>query len=197
MSRSFTRQVFDWLRQVRDDDRLTYADFVIAFTIADHINRETGDAWPALQTIADLCKTTKNTVIASTRRMAKCGHLEIEPGRAGRGHSTRYRLTEKVQSLHLLADQEKVQLAPEKVQLANVKGAMVTPEPLYRTAKENRSARSARNLEFVTPSGAQSSAVHVTATNAPLKNGAIAVTMNSTDPFAKLNANLADDEIPW
>ncbi|WP_316159811.1 hypothetical protein [Bradyrhizobium sp. SZCCHNRI20481] len=71
-----------------------------------------------------------------------------------------------------------------------------------------RSAPPARASEFVTPSGdsqlvARSSRITSCGTlaeSAPVgasaKNNQ-SITLNSTDPFAKLNARLADDEIPW
>jgi hypothetical protein len=125
-SRQHTRDLHEWLREVCRDPGLECADFRIAYVIADHINRKSGEAWPALQTIAAEAALAKNTVIAGIRRLTHAGHLGLVPGRAGSGHSHHYRLLKKVQPVDLLPKQE-------KVQPTNGKGAASAPEPLIPT----------------------------------------------------------------
>ena len=99
------RDLFAWWKQVNRDPDLEKSDFKIAFVIGDHINRDKGEAWPALETIAEECAVTKATVIAAVRRLTDAGYLAVDPGRAGRGHSSRYRrVLKKVQPLNLLPE---------------------------------------------------------------------------------------------
>src|SRR5437016_2114755 len=47
MADDFTRRQFLWLDQVADDPAVTAAGFLLAYRIAKHINRGTGEAWPS------------------------------------------------------------------------------------------------------------------------------------------------------
>jgi DNA-binding MarR family transcriptional regulator len=93
------REYFSWLRQVRDDHTLPDGAFNVAFTIGEHINRETGSAWPSTTRIAELVGRDQSTVLRSVRRLEKAGHIAIEPGKQGRGHAHRYRLVLKAPSV--------------------------------------------------------------------------------------------------
>ena len=92
---TFTRDLFAWLDQVIRDPSLPAAAFKVAYAIAQHINRGTGEAWPSTITIAKMIAMSKGSVVAMNRHLEKEGHLQIENGCQGRGHSHRYRLTIK------------------------------------------------------------------------------------------------------
>ncbi len=97
-AKQHTRDLFKWLDQVALDSSLRPSAFKAAYVIAEHVNRETGEAWPSSTTIAARCGLSQPTVVELVRSLEAAGHLEIEPGRAGRGHSHRYRLITKYRS---------------------------------------------------------------------------------------------------
>ena len=86
------RNLHTWLRQVARDGSLPPSAFKVAYIIGDHINRESGDAWPSTARIAEGCALAQSTVVELVRRLQAAGHLAIEPGRAGRGKSHHYRM---------------------------------------------------------------------------------------------------------
>ena len=91
--RNRTGKLFDWLNRVKADAELSPVAFMVAFEIGQHFNsRHGGAAWPGLETIARSIGVGKTTVIRTVRQLRERGHLTVEPGRAGRGHSNRYRM---------------------------------------------------------------------------------------------------------
>src|SRR5437899_9544252 len=96
-AREFTGDIFRWLDQVAIDPDLPPSAFKIAYVIAEHVNRQSGVAWPSSRTIAKACALSQPTVIELVPKLVTNGHLALEPGRAGRGHSHRYRLILKDQ----------------------------------------------------------------------------------------------------
>ena len=94
-AREFTGDIFRWLDQVAIDPDLPPSAFKIAYVIAEHVNRQSGEAWPSSRTIAKACALSQPTVIELVPKLVANGHLALEPGRAGRGHSHRYRLIPK------------------------------------------------------------------------------------------------------
>ncbi|WBT05041.1 helix-turn-helix domain-containing protein [Brevundimonas vesicularis] len=54
MSDRFTADKLAWLEQVQDDGELSATVFAVAFGIARHLNRETGDAWPSQATLGEM-----------------------------------------------------------------------------------------------------------------------------------------------
>jgi len=90
-TKAHTRKLFDWLNQVKADVKLPASAFKVAFEIAQHVNSNSGAAWPSQQTVGDAIGLSETTVKDAVARLRDRGHLAIEPGR-GRGHSSRYRL---------------------------------------------------------------------------------------------------------
>jgi hypothetical protein len=86
-----------WLNQVAADGELPSSAFKVAYIIGNFINRETGDAWPSTARIASRCALSQSNVVAMKDRLKARGHLEIEPGSPGRGHSNHYRMILKHQ----------------------------------------------------------------------------------------------------
>jgi hypothetical protein len=121
MSTKFTRSVFVWLDQVVGDEDLPSSAFKVAYVIAQCINEETGEGFPGTGTIAARIGMSQPTVIAMVRQLQVSGHLGVDPGRAGRGHSNRYRMIVKPQRAEVLRAPEKPQPAEGKHQPAELK----------------------------------------------------------------------------
>ncbi|MBR0877762.1 DNA-binding transcriptional MocR family regulator [Bradyrhizobium barranii subsp. barranii] len=86
-----TRKLFVWLDQVRSDPELSPSAFKVAYEIGQHFNsRHGGAAWPSSLTVATNIGVGKATVIRVVQQLRQRGHLEIDPGKAGRGHSNQY-----------------------------------------------------------------------------------------------------------
>ena len=51
MSDDFTAKKSRWLAQIASDPNVSAFDFRVAFLIAEHLNRKTGDAWPSQKTL--------------------------------------------------------------------------------------------------------------------------------------------------
>ena len=98
----FTRDLFAWLNQVKADEGTPPSAFKVAFEIGQYLNRGTGEAWPSAERIAKGIAMSKATVIAMVRLLEARGHLAVEPGSQGRGHSHRYRMSLKRQPADLL-----------------------------------------------------------------------------------------------
>ncbi len=62
MADPFTRRKYEWLEAVMHDGRLSASARLVAYEIARHLNKVTGDAWPSQQTIADLLGLGLRTV---------------------------------------------------------------------------------------------------------------------------------------
>jgi hypothetical protein len=93
LKKKFDREKFEWLENLAADDALPASAFKVAWVISQHFNYRTRESFPGVDTIA----MSPGTVINMGRRLQARGHLEIEPGRQGRGHSHRYRLPRKAQ----------------------------------------------------------------------------------------------------
>lgn len=92
-----TRTIFAWLNQVKADTELPASAFKVAYEISQYLSRTEGDAWPSCRTIGEGIGLSESTVIDMVSRLHRLGHLDLEPGRQGRGHSNRYRLNLKPQ----------------------------------------------------------------------------------------------------
>jgi hypothetical protein len=86
-----TRKLFVWLAQVKADPELSPSAFKVAYEIGQHFNsRHGGAAWPSSLTIATNIGVGKATVIRVVEQLRERGHLRVDPGQAGRGHSNQY-----------------------------------------------------------------------------------------------------------
>jgi hypothetical protein len=90
MADDFTKRQFQWLDQVAADPKVSAAGFVVAYRIAKHINRSTGDAWPSQATLAAEARLTVRSIRDLSAQLEAAGHLTII-GSRGRGVSCRYR----------------------------------------------------------------------------------------------------------
>jgi hypothetical protein len=95
-SKAFTAKLFRWLHQVNADCGLPPNSTKVAIAlIADFNEAEGGMAWGGLQRIADRACLAKGTVFNIVRRLQERGHLRIEWGKPGKGHSNHYWMVEK------------------------------------------------------------------------------------------------------
>jgi hypothetical protein len=92
MSAKFTSKVFAWLTQINADCELPPNAAKVAIALAaDYFNEDEGGmAWAALQTIADDACLAKSTVMSMIRHLQTRGHLRVEWGKPGSGHSNHY-----------------------------------------------------------------------------------------------------------
>lgn len=91
MSNHDTRDIFSWLNQVLADRELPLNAFRLAFVIAQHVNRQSGKAWPGIKTMATLTGLTDRSVSRLAGALEERGHLTIDVNR-GRHHTNVYRL---------------------------------------------------------------------------------------------------------
>ncbi|TGQ79330.1 helix-turn-helix domain-containing protein [Mesorhizobium sp. M8A.F.Ca.ET.207.01.1.1] len=89
---SKARNRLDWIDTVALDARVSAHAFRLAHVLqSQFVNEKTGEAWPAQQTLADLCNTNERQVRYWVAELAKAGFLEVKRG--GKGRSNRYVLT--------------------------------------------------------------------------------------------------------
>jgi DNA-binding transcriptional MocR family regulator len=90
--KAHTKRVCEWNAQVRHDAGVRHAAYRVASEIADHVNWETNEAWPSQKRLAERTGMSEGHVHASVHNLKERGHLDVTPGKPGRGHSNRYRL---------------------------------------------------------------------------------------------------------
>src|SRR5215471_18991619 len=122
MSKQFTAKIFRWLHQVNADLGLPLSAAKVAIRLSGDFNEAQGGmAWPSCKTIADTIGKCEATVINVVRALQARGHLRVEWGKQGRGHSNQYWMIENAQQADLF-DDGKPQLAevfePEKTSIS-------------------------------------------------------------------------------
>jgi hypothetical protein len=90
MADDFTKRQFLWLDQIADDPAVTAAGFLLAYKIAKHINRGTGEAWPSQPLLAAEVRLSVRSIRDLSDQLEAAGHLTVIASR-GRGSSCRYR----------------------------------------------------------------------------------------------------------
>src|SRR4029078_7818009 len=96
-AKQHARDLFAWLDQIALDNDLPSSAFKVAYVIGQHINRQTGEAFPGSDRIAARIAMSQATVIEMVRKLDANGHPGVDQGRAGRGHANRYRMILKPQ----------------------------------------------------------------------------------------------------
>jgi len=89
----FTRRQFMWLDQVLADQSLPMGVFQVAYVIAKHVHRSTGDAWLGTRRLSEKAGVSRPFAIKAMRLLETTGHLAVENG-IGRGNTNRYRMIE-------------------------------------------------------------------------------------------------------
>jgi hypothetical protein len=79
-SKQFTRQTFDWLRQINNDPELSPTNVRVLLMLAtEYFNEDAGGAaWPGYATLATKLGISKQTVINSVHHAHQRGHLRVE-----------------------------------------------------------------------------------------------------------------------
>ena len=90
MSDQFTKDKFQWLDQVAADVSLPGTAFKLAYLISQNLNRQSGNAWPSIATLATRLGTNEKTVRRLTDELCEAGYLEKKRG--GDGKPNVYRL---------------------------------------------------------------------------------------------------------
>jgi hypothetical protein len=90
--KQFNRSIFVWLDQVARDKKLPSSAFVVIYVISQHINMETGEAFPSTETIGELAGLHPFSVRQTLQPLVDAGHLAVQWGKPGRGHPHRYRM---------------------------------------------------------------------------------------------------------
>lgn len=67
-----------WLDVIALDKELPPAAKVVALTVAQHINRKSGAAWPGSERIAELTGYSPQYVRAQLDLLEVCGYLDVE-----------------------------------------------------------------------------------------------------------------------
>jgi biotin operon repressor len=114
----YIKDRFAWIDQVIADPYLPASASKVAYVIATSLWRSKGtvtlvtpeitasdhvrEAWIGTREIADRIGMSRFTVMKEVRRLEQHGHLEIDPGKQGRGHSNHYRLVRKGAPANLL-----------------------------------------------------------------------------------------------
>ena len=90
------RRKFLWLDQVKADDELPRSAFVVAFELMQGFNAKYGGAaWKSIETLATDTGLSEPSIVRITRQLVNHGHLKVDPGKGGRGHSNRYFMVQK------------------------------------------------------------------------------------------------------
>jgi hypothetical protein len=90
-TKEFSETRFVWLDQVLADRKLPASSFKVAFYLSQQFNESRdGMAWPGLKTMANAVGLSKGGTFKAVQRLHTRGHLEVEWGRRGKGHSNRY-----------------------------------------------------------------------------------------------------------
>lgn len=90
MADRFTADKMAWIEQISRDAGLGHFAARVGVLIASHLNRETGEAFPGQERLADLCGATERGVRKAVGELAGRQHLMVEVS-AGRGRVCRYR----------------------------------------------------------------------------------------------------------
>jgi hypothetical protein len=110
MSKTFTAKVFRWLHQVNADPELPASAAKVAIRLSPDFNEGWGGkAWSAFKTMGDDISLSERHVIRAIRALEARGHLRVQWGKQGRGHSSQYWMLEREPDLF---DDEKPAPAP-------------------------------------------------------------------------------------
>jgi DNA-binding MarR family transcriptional regulator len=114
----YTKDRLDWIDQVMADRDLPASASKVGYVIATSLWRTKGtvtlvtpeitasdqvrEAWIGTRDIADKIGMSRFTVMKMVDRLEAQGHLEVDRGTQGRGHSNHYRLVRKGAQANLL-----------------------------------------------------------------------------------------------
>jgi hypothetical protein len=90
MADNFTRDRFLWLDRVLSDSKVSAQAFAVAYVLATMLNRKTGQAWPAIPTIAARVNKSPRRTQGAIGELINRGHLSCQRG--GKGRANRYEI---------------------------------------------------------------------------------------------------------
>lgn len=82
----------EWTDGVTFDFLLSAAEVRVALALRSYVNRDTGTAWPAVDTLAEEIGSKPATVRAALKRLVRLGWLVLAGPGGGRGKTTSYAL---------------------------------------------------------------------------------------------------------
>ena len=91
MADDFTRDLFAWLNVALADRRIGPFAFQVAYVLSQHVNRETGEAWPSQDRIAERMGGSARGVRKALHELQAAGLVAVASG-GGRHVVNRYRL---------------------------------------------------------------------------------------------------------
>jgi hypothetical protein len=89
-TKKFTKKVFAWLYQIKNDRELPPSGALFALQLIVHFNEKKGGAcWASCDTIAKGIGMSEQTAVRLYHLFEQRGHLKVEWGKQGSGHSNR------------------------------------------------------------------------------------------------------------
>jgi len=184
-AKAFTKRTFAWLRQIKADHKLPPSGALFALQLIEHFNRKQGGVgWASCKFIATAIGMSEATAINLFHLFERRGHLKVEWGKPGRGHSNRYWMIIKPEHAEVSATrkpQKKPQPAARKPQPVeeNLSKNHLTV-PAHEAGTEGRESARAR----AAPDGADLTAAPVEKNDAAKEK--IIVPARNIDRFADL-----------
>src|SRR5690242_16347744 len=72
-----------WMQQVMADPEVQLSHLKVVIVIGEHLNRDSGQAWPGIRRIADIAHIHPRTVIRAVEWLTGRGHMRKEKTRRG------------------------------------------------------------------------------------------------------------------
>jgi hypothetical protein len=140
MSKQFTARLFGWRDQILRNEKLPPSAFKVAYFLSQKFNEnEGGLAWPSCATIGAATGLSEPSVLRLVGQLEAHGHLVIEAGQQGRGHSNRYRMVLKPPLAEVLSTLKppspEVLRAPKTSICDELKPPSLEKKPPFETGK--------------------------------------------------------------
>lgn len=124
-STGFIAKIFRWLKQVNADPELPASAAKVAIRLSPDFNEGLGGkAWSAFKTMGEDISLSERHVIRAIRALEARGHLRVQWGKQGRGHSSQYWMLEREPDLF-----DDLKPAPAPVFQKNKTGISGTRKP--------------------------------------------------------------------
>lgn len=127
---AFTRDRMAWLERVQDDPEISAAGFCLAFAIARHLSRRTGEAWPGQKRLGDMAGVKERHVRTLLKALVDQGHLTIESGGFQRPDRYRPAIPDRHHSAAIDRHHSAALEGPDRHHSAAHTGTTVPPNPL-------------------------------------------------------------------
>jgi len=132
-------RVVYWRRAVLAAPGLTDAQKVVAFALAEHMNRDGGSCWPSVETLGVEVTLTRRSVQRALAALQAAGWIDRQLG-VGRGRSSHYRAsfpdTERVSDETPFTEEKRRRLVHEKASSCARKGVTRDAQGLQEVERE-------------------------------------------------------------